>query len=119
MATKLPFSKSKSNSTDEDYESDDSEIEKLKTKLVDPVEDKELIEELLTTSKTSFAFGSEDSSELISSGCYMFLAETDDDGPIAGIFISNSSQNEETNDTNGNKTNFYKVELYCVKVRDR
>ena len=59
MTTKLPFSKSKSNSTDEDYESDDSEIEKLKTKLVDPVEDKELIEELLTTSKTSFAFGSE------------------------------------------------------------
>ena len=101
MATKLPFSKSKSNSTDEDYESDDSEIEKLKTKLVDPVEDKELIEELLTTSKTSFAFGSEDSSELISSGCYMFLAETDDDGPIAGIFISNSSQNGES-DKNGN-----------------
>ena len=43
--SKLPFSKSQS--TDEDYESDDSEIDKLRTRLVDPVEDRGLIEELL------------------------------------------------------------------------
>ena len=100
--TKLPFSKSKNISTDEDYESDDSEIDKLKTKLVDPVEDKDLIEELLTSSKACFAFGSEDPSALISSGCFMFLAETDDDGPVAAIFISNSSTKNVDIGKNGN-----------------
>ena len=47
MNNKPALSKSDTNkSTDEDYESDDSEIDKLKTKLVDHIKDRDLIDDL-------------------------------------------------------------------------
>ena len=84
--SKLPFSKSLS--TDEDYESDDSEIDKLRTRLVDPVEDRELIEELLTQGKPCLSYGESDPAKLLKSGTFMFVSETEDDGPLAGLFLT-------------------------------
>ena len=79
--SKLPFSKSQhQHSTDEDYESDDSEIDKLRTRLVDPVEDQELIEELLASSKPCLSYGESDPARLLQSGTFLFVTETEDDG---------------------------------------
>ena len=85
---KLPYSKSENKSTDEDYESDDSEIDKLKTTLVDPVDDKDLVDDLCNITNIVLKYGDDSVETLLTSGCYLFVAETDDDGPLAGIFLS-------------------------------
>ena len=88
--SKLPFSKSQS--TDEDYESDDSEIDKLRTRLVDPVEDRGLIEELLATGKPCLSYGETDPAKLLLSGTSLFVSETEDDGALAGLFLTDGSK---------------------------
>ena len=87
--SKLPFSKSQS--TDEDYESDDSDIDKLRTRLVDPIEDKELIKELLSCGKTCLGYGERDPTKLLQSGTFLFVTETEEDGALAGLFLTDGS----------------------------
>ena len=74
-------------STDEDYESDDSDIDRLTTKLLDPAEDGDSLVELETLGQTVLSFAEEDRKY-----CSVFLAETGDEGPLAGIFLSDGEQ---------------------------
>ena len=74
--------------TDEDYESDDSDIERLTTRLLDPAEDGDSLVELETAGQTVLSFAEDSGTE----SCSVFLAETGDEGPLAGIFLSDGEQ---------------------------
>ena len=74
--------------TDEDYESDDSDIDRLTTRLLDPTEDGDSLVELQTAGQTVLSFGEEGKAQT----CSVFLAETGDEGPLAGIFLSDGEQ---------------------------
>ena len=75
-------------STDEDYESDDSDIDRLTTRLLDPAEDGDSLVELETAGQTVLSFAEDSRAQ----SCSVFLAETGDDGPLAGIFLSDGEQ---------------------------
>ena len=74
--------------TDEDYESDDSDIDRLTTRLLDPAEDAESLVELETSGQTVLSFAEDRKTK----SCSVFLAETTDEGPLAGIFLSDGEQ---------------------------
>ena len=76
-------------STDEDYESDDSDIDRLTTRLLDPAEDGDSLVELETGGQTVLSFAEEDRK---TKSCSVFLAETGDEGPLAGIFLTDGDQ---------------------------
>ena len=44
-------------STDEDYESDDSDVDRLRTRQLDPAADAELLEDLWTAALPAFSCG--------------------------------------------------------------
>ena len=74
--------------TDEDYESDDSDIDSLTTRLLDPTEDGDSLAELEAAGQTVLSFAEDGQTE----SCSVFLAETKDEGPLAGIFLSDGDQ---------------------------
>ena len=74
--------------TDEDYESDDSDIDNLTTRLLDPAEDGDSLVELETAGQTVLSFAEEEKAQ----SCSVFLAETGNEGPLAGIFLSDGEQ---------------------------
>ena len=74
--------------TDEDYESDDSDIDRLTTRLLDPAEDGDSLAELETAGQTVLSFAEDGAAP----SCSVFLAETEDEGPLAGIFLSDGEQ---------------------------
>ena len=76
-------------STDEDYESDDSDIDRLTTRLLDAAEDGESLEELESLGQTVLSFAEGDGK---TQGCSVFLAETSEEGALAGIFLSDGEQ---------------------------
>ena len=71
-------------STDEDYESDDSDIDRVTTRLADPRDDAETLQELNSLGKTVLSFTSRE----IKTECSVFLAETVEEGPLAAIYLS-------------------------------
>ena len=75
--------------TDEDYESDDSDIDRLTTRLLDPAEDGDSLVELETMGQSVLSFAEEDRK---TQSCSVFLAETGDEGPLAGIFLCDGDQ---------------------------
>ena len=75
-------------STDEDYESDDSDIERITTRLVDPGEDVESLDDLEERGKVVLEYGPSRSRR---SGA-VFLAETGEEGPLAGVYLCDGDQ---------------------------
>ena len=86
-------------STDEDYESDETDEDKITTRVLDPVEDAEILEEFLQHAKTSL-FSNFSAEALIESGCTVLLAENVEEGPIAALFLSDQP-GEECSDKQG------------------
>ena len=72
-------------STDEDYESDESDIDRITTRLCDPKEDGDTLEELETVGKTVLKFGDSHCSSSV------FLAETGEDGPLAAVYLTDGA----------------------------
>ena len=75
-------------STDEDYESDDSDMDRLTTRLIDPREDTDTLQELHSLGKTVLRFTSSETK----TECSVFLAETVEEGPLAAVFLSDEDQ---------------------------
>ena len=86
-------------STDEDYESDETEEDKITTRVLDPIEDAEILEEFLPRARTSLSC-SVSAQSLIASGCTVVLAETGEEGAVAALFLSDQP-GEECGDKKG------------------
>ena len=82
------LSKSENKSTDEDYESDDSDVDRLRTRQLDPAADTELLEDLWTAALPAFSCGDGDRARLLAAAASVFVADTAEDGPLAGLFLT-------------------------------
>ena len=82
------LSKSENKSTDEDYESDDSDVDRLRTRQLDPAADAELLEDLWTAALPAFSCGDGDRARLLAAAASVFVADTAEDGPLAGLFLT-------------------------------
>ena len=61
--------------------------------MLDPIEDSDLLEDFLPNAKTSI-FGNFSAETLIESGCTVLLAETEEEGPVAALFLSDQPGGE-------------------------
>ena len=100
--SKPAFSKCKTISTDEDYESDDSEIERLRTKQIDPSNDKDVLNDFHNNAKICFTYGSslKDIEEIKwQDFSTIFVSETEDEGALAAILLSDHGSGSDDNVT--------------------
>ena len=92
--------KEEAKSTDEDYESDeDAEEIKITTRLLDPIEEKEIFDEFMKQTKTNFSCNCS-VDLLVSSGSIILVAESQEEGLLGALFLSDQPK-EECSDKQG------------------
>ena len=104
--------KDDSRSTDEDYESDEAEIDQLSIKPFDPKDDYDILKELLKHGSLKL-FSNADPNNLIEAGCTALIATTLEEGPLAALFLSDQPD-EECNDKHGMESFLFMTTGYEV-----